>query len=367
MSKKKKKQRQAADAAPVEEPVAEKTPLTDAEAKAAAYGESLRAEGTLAFYSSLKALRADDIAPVSVEKDRSARQKKALLIGIFVLLLGVFLYAAWSAVYDVVTYKLSDDSYTWLSENFSMKNDRSATERLYAAQDALALPNFTEMLSGNFTYKKVTTGEEEAQLAIYRSKLQQLKSKYPDTYGWISIDGTNIDYPIMQGENEYYLHHDFSGNSSSAGAIYIDSSCRKKLTDNPAAVIYGHNIRTRGIMFNQLLRYMDKSFFDAHPDITVYTPDGVYTYTIFSFFQTTADSGYIRMDFASEEDFAAHFPTLRSNSWYQRAGMGETVFTADSRVLVLSTCTNGAENERYAVIALLTDKLESTKEEAPAS
>ena len=77
MSKKKKKQKQA-ETAPVEEPVveADEVTLTDAEAKAAAYGESLRAEGTLAFYRSLKALRADDIAPVSAEKDRSARLKK---------------------------------------------------------------------------------------------------------------------------------------------------------------------------------------------------------------------------------------------------------------------------------------------------
>ena len=329
--------------------------------KRLAYANALRDEKTLRFYDSLIALDADGIAPPIKEKpSKTLLIKRLALGGVFLLLLIVFIVAARSAIYDVVTYKLADDSYRQLSGQFSLSRESNLTKQLYPSDDDISLPDFSEMLAGDFVYKEARSNEELGKLAVYRAKLEQLRAQNPDTYGWITVEGTNVDYPLVQAaDNDYYLKHDFTRNSYSAGAIFVDFNCSPVITDNCNTVIYGHNIRTRGIMFNQILRYMEEDFFKEHHEITVYTPDGVYTYTVFSFFQTTAYSGYTQMEFAEDAYFVNYCRTMKYNSWHDRETVPDSFFTPESKLLTLSTCTNGDANERYALVAVLTDKVEN--------
>ena len=99
--------------------------------------------------------------------------------------------------------------------------------------------------------------------------LAKLMGEYPDCIGWIKIDDTKVDYPIMQNEdNEYYLHRDMDGNDSNSGCIYLDSN--HDINEKGLHVIYGHHMKN-GTMFKDVYRYVDESYMEKHQNITITT------------------------------------------------------------------------------------------------
>ncbi len=320
-------------------------------------------DAPLSFADSLIALRADDIAPPA--KRSPAQVLRALLRPlIFLLALAVFLIAATDVTVDLVTYRLADRRYRALAENFTLSNDEQGEQSGGSGQQPLTyspaegeIPAFTQMLSGEFHFEEPTADSDGVEL--YRARLTSLRERYPDIFGWMVVDGTNVDYPVVQGaDNDYYLKHDYAGGYTSAGSVYVDYRCERAMLRNPNLVIYGHNIRTQGTMFNQLLRYTDRAFFNEHPFVKLYTPEGLYRYEVIAFFQTTSDAGYANIYFYGDEDFVSYARRMRSLSWWQREGVTDETLTPDTRLLTLSTCTNGTSNERYAVIARLVEVIE---------
>ena len=108
-----------------------------------------------------------------------------------------------------------------------------------------------------------------------------LQAQNPDVYAWITVPGTNIDYPILQsdGYNSYYLDHTLNGESSPEGSIFTENYNSKDFED-PNTVIYGHNMKN-GSMFQNLHNYQDRDFFDNNRDVIIYTPDAIRHYKIF--------------------------------------------------------------------------------------
>ena len=99
--------------------------------------------------------------------------------------------------------------------------------------------------------------------------LKTLMEEYPECIGWLKIDDTKVDYPIMQNEdNEYYLHRDMDGNDSNSGCIYLDSN--HDINDKGLHVIYGHHMKN-GTMFKDVYRYVDDSYLESHQNITITT------------------------------------------------------------------------------------------------
>ena len=86
---------------------------------------------------------------------------------------------------------------------------------------------------------------------------ENLKKKNPDIVGWIKIDGTKIDYPILKDENTFYLNHSYNKTYNANGSIFILDN---NLCESNETVIYGHN-RLNGIMFSELSKYLEKDFF----------------------------------------------------------------------------------------------------------
>ncbi|MBQ0102361.1 MAG: class B sortase, partial [Firmicutes bacterium] len=129
------------------------------------------------------------------------------------------------------------------------------------------------------------------------TKLYFMTQSYPDVYGWITIPGTNINYPIMQAEdNDYYLRRSYSGARLLAGSIFADYRNDRDLLENRNLILYGHHM-THRLMFHDLDNYLSEEFFNEYNTMYIYTLKGVYTYKIMAAFQTTSDFYYIKTSF----------------------------------------------------------------------
>ncbi len=183
-----------------------------------------------------------------------------------------------------------------------------------------------------------------------------LQEKNPDTVAWIKVPGTVIDYPVMRSgtdrEENFYLDHNSEGKSHVAGAIYMQKINDADFSD-PNTVLYGHDMRN-GSMFAGLHRYKKKDFFDEHRTITVYTPEHILTYEIYSAF--VYDNRHIlnSFNFYNKDDYAAFLKqTLNPTSMTKQVREGVSV-TTNARILTLSTCT-GISTQRYLVVGVLTN------------
>ncbi len=117
-----------------------------------------------------------------------------------------------------------------------------------------------------------TESEPEPEHYVSPIDFEALKEENPDTIGWIRIPDTNIDYPIVQcGDNDFYLKHDFYGQESVAGSIYLDFESQGDF-EGRNNILYGHNMKN-GSMFKDVVRYKDEEYFKEHQYFSIYTPE----------------------------------------------------------------------------------------------
>lgn len=175
-----------------------------------------------------------------------------------------------------------------------------------------------------------------------------------DMVGWIKLEGTNINYPVMQTPDspDYYLDKNFNKQTSKAGAIYVREACDVfKPSDN--VVIYGHFISSGQQMFTHLHKYIRKAFWQDNQYITFDTLYEHHTYQVFAVFKTSANPGegyaYHRFnDALDKEDFDSYIQTVKNMSFYNT---GITPQYGD-KLITLSTCEYTQENGRLVVVAV---------------
>ena len=185
--------------------------------------------------------------------------------------------------------------------------------------------------------------------------LVEYYSKNKDTIGWIKIEGTKIDYPVMftPGDNEFYLKRDFDKKSSIRGTLYIDGES-KISTPNTNIIIYGHNMKDDS-MFGSLSEYKNKSYYDKHPRITFNTLYEEGTYEIFGAFyakvlkksDTTSFRYYQYKEATTEEEYNKFIEYVKKVRQYDT---GVQTSYGD-QFITLSTCSYHVENGRFAVVA----------------
>lgn len=191
-----------------------------------------------------------------------------------------------------------------------------------------------------------------------RNKLLDLKRQYPDVYGWVYIPNTTISYPIMQSiDNDYYLYRDYTGKYLMAGSIYADYHCDRDLLQNYNVVLYGHHM-ANNTMFHSLDKFFSEDFFYNNNKVYVYTLDGMFTYEVFSVYQTTMYYHYIRTIFQEPEIFTDFIGEMKENSLFP---VEDFPYDATTRLLTLSTCNNRTEEGRIAVHAVMVDRYVPTK------
>lgn len=194
--------------------------------------------------------------------------------------------------------------------------------------------------------------EEElaaAQAALAHEKYGALFEKNQDFIGWIKIDGTKIDYPVMQSPNnpDYYLKHSFEKAYSDYGVPYIDEACATGIGNN--LVIYGHHMKN-GTMFSDLCSYTDADFCKEHPIINFDTLSGFGEYqvvAVFKFNTNHEDFRYNEYTQMNEEQFKEFMSQVHARQCY------DTGIDAEygDQLITLSTCEYTYNNGRFVVVA----------------
>lgn len=259
--------------------------------------------------------------------------KKILFAAVVALLVVAFGVSAFMVGNYVIEGKEQEDRYEQLAEQASQAHTTGAQ----------ATTEATEATG------ETTEATEPGMIAGY----EEIYNQNPDTVGWIKLEGTKLNYPVMQTPDDpnYYLYRDFDKKDSKRGSIYAwgDADINKP-SDN--ITIFGHNMAD-GSMFASLGAYTSKHAWENNPLLTFDTLDEYHTYKIFAVFKTSANVGqgfsyHKFVDAANEEEFNEFVSTCKDLAFYDT---GITPVYGD-KLICLSTCEYTLDNGRLVVAAV---------------
>ena len=166
-----------------------------------------------------------------------------------------------------------------------------------------------------------------------KQTLMDLKAKNEDFCMWLYIEDTNINYYVLQADdNDYYLSRNIDGENFKAGSLVLDFRNNAE-TMSGHTIIYGHNMHNKS-MFGHLKLYLEKEFFDSHQYFYTYTTEEVTVWKVFSVRTTTTDEYYIKTAFSNKETYYNFLVDFREKSIYDT----DVIITAEDDVLTLTTC-----------------------------
>lgn len=256
------------------------------------------------------------------EKAMSKKTKKILSRTLTVVCLGVFIYAAFGLVNTMMAYSKNSKTVNNIQETF---------------------------------YDAGGLGEtNDADGLTVRSGFDILLEENEELVGWLTIDDTEIDYPILQADNNNdYLRHDFNKDYNILGSIFMDFRNDITTHDDLNTIVYGHRTKDES-MFEGLTKYEDKDFFESHQTFTFDTLYESYEAEVFAVYNTTTDFNYIQTDFENEADYEQLLTNIKEESMYD---IDVEVGTGD-RILTLSTCDYELDSHtgRFVVQAKLVKK-----------
>jgi len=198
------------------------------------------------------------------------------------------------------------------------------------------------------------TVEQESAVAIPLMDFESKRETLPYIVAWIHSEGTVINYPIVQGnDNEYYLSRLPDGSRNSIGSIFLDY--RNDFSDDNI-MIYGHNMRS-GDMFGSFRHYTNQDYFERHPCMSIFTPTHNFTLLLFAGYIFDSSVEVPPMSFGDSDEFERYISNIKSRS----------IFTSDidaefgDKIAFLCTCTeSGSKHERLVIVG----KLLETENEA---
>ncbi len=202
--------------------------------------------------------------------------------------------------------------------------------------------------------------EEPAEPILYTEEktvlpeLAELYQQNRDLAGWIRIEDTNINYPVMHTPDnpDFYLKHSFDKEYSDYGCPYVQENCDVQLpSDN--VIIYGHHMKN-GSMFADLEKFKSQDFWQEHKTISFSTVTDIYEYEIVSVFKTFVYSDspdsfkyYHFVNAETPEDFFAFVDRCKELSLYETGVSAEY----GDKLITLSTCEYSRTNGRLVVVA----------------
>ena len=266
------------------------------------------------------------------------------------------------AAYFVVS-GISNIIYHHPEESATAESTTESTEQgTEEAKAAMTEDEINEMLAGMKTTETAETETAvEEQSEVIPVKFEELQAVNPDVYAWITVPGTDIDYPILQhaSDNSYYLMHNIDGSYGYPGCIYTENLNSKDFTDNNT-VIYGHNMKN-GSMFAQLHKYEDPDFFDANREVLIYLPEEVLHYTVFAAYIYDDRHLLYSFDFADPDVYQKYLDSVFNIRDMSANIDKDMTVTKDDQIVTLVTCIGSRPNNRLLVQAVLTDREPGTE------
>ncbi len=194
--------------------------------------------------------------------------------------------------------------------------------------------------------------DESQELQKFSVDFNVLQARNPDAVAWIVVENTSISYPIVKGsDNEYYLNHTFDGQENYAGSIFMDY---RQPSDFSAknTFIYGHNVY-HGTMFAELANYTKSAYFNEHPYIYLYTPQGNYKLEVFSAYIADATSPSYQLEFATDDEYLTYLSHIRSLS----ANQNDVSVDVTDKIVTLYTCSyENGENPENTEAEYISDR-----------
>lgn len=202
-----------------------------------------------------------------------------------------------------------------------------------------------ENAGGNATADGNVSGETRRNHQVY-------KDVNHDYIGFLTIPDTNIEYPVVHRDNTYYLNHDFYGEKSRHGTIFLDQSCDGA---DPVILIHGHHMKDK-TMFGTLNDYKREAFRDGHRKIYLDLGNGNQTYVVFgAALVDLTQKSFFRYEQLpqTEKERTAYLQKLQDTSfWFDEHSIQE----CSGQIMVLSTCEYATEDQRLIIAAVLYDK-----------
>lgn len=239
----------------------------------------------------------------------------------------------------------------------SYGNAPKVPHREEAVLDAAQLDKNTTKEAGTSNDQPISAAESivsEQRYPLMLPNMRPVYEKNSDVVGWIKIEGTCIDYPVMYtaDDGEFYLYKNFYKNKDINGSIFIDAHCSLNPRDTNL-IFHGHNMNN-GSMFGALIKYKSREFYDSHRYVLFDTLYESQVYEVLSVFiskvYNMSDNvfKYYRFyDAQNEEDFDYFYDNIKRLSLYEtdlEAEFGDEFIT-------LSTCENSVKNGRFVVVA----------------
>ena len=279
------------------------------------------------------------------------RLPRWLVAAVVLVLIGAFGFSGYRVVTIYLAYQEAGDEYADLQ---ALLNHGAATEPTQtpapsaAATAAGTSERVVIVLAGPLPTptpaptEATTAAPTATPTPLIQMDFAPLLEINGDAVGWIYSEGTVIDYPIVQGDdNTFYLDHVFSGDWGFAGTLFMDVDNFADFSDMNT-VVYGHHLNN-GDMFASLVDYADQEYYDAHPVMVLYTPTGDYEIQIFSGY--ARDASAMPHDFDTPEDFMAYVGQITALSDFTTG----VEVGPDDRVISLVTCSYVTDNARFVV------------------
>lgn len=188
----------------------------------------------------------------------------------------------------------------------------------------------------------------------FSEKVKELQKKNSDIKGWIRIENTNINYPLLQTtDNNFYLTHNFKKETNSYGSIFINSNCNMQ-DNNANLIIYGHYTEN-GQMFHNLHNYIDKKYYEQHPIIQIITTESKEEYEIIYAFksrifckdETDVFKYYHYYNFKNKRQYNEYIDNCKTIQLYDT---GKTAIYGE-KLITLITCDYSQKNGRMVIVA----------------
>ncbi|MBQ2730781.1 MAG: class B sortase [Clostridia bacterium] len=288
------------------------------------------------------------------EEDFSVRPKRKktsrgftvtqwIVLGLCLL---VFLFSGYKFAGNLLEYAEAKKQYDELKEIFYSEGNSGD----YLAEPSLA-PSTPDLLSSMQTSaadaaanNSVSGMGDEENYQVILARLAKLKSLNEDTYGWLKVSGTDVDYPVVQGEdNDYYLRRSFYRSYLNSGSIFVDSNC-KSLSENRNTVIYGHNMKD-GTMFHSLHNLNNQNYFES-AEIRLMTTEGIYVYDVYSVHQPHEMDRFFYTEFTDAE-WREFLDWTKKQSFFPNSDVS---LSRDDKIITLSTCVSTTQEEAYRFV-----------------
>lgn len=208
--------------------------------------------------------------------------------------------------------------------------------------------------------QQLTRAADNRQYAVYKPteedarSFEELKAVNPDVFGWLNVYGTNIDYPLVQGEdNSKYVNTNVDGEYSLIGSLFLDCRNKNDFSDFNS-IIYGHHM-AEDRMFGDIADFGEKEYFDSHRYGSLFFGGETRGLEFLAFLEVDAYDDVYSPGVQGEENRRAYLDHIFSRAVHMR----ESDVDLSDRLVLLSTCASAMTNGRHILVGRITDEVQA--------